>query len=186
MAERNHQWDEKKICPCIVCGQPVEVTKFMAPAKVRCEAHASMRTETARTNNGSAGIIGPIILNEAMVAMQIEMAEEVESWNGDIASCPKDPMHDVAIKSVVGDKELGYVVTHQCQVCHTIISYSTQHKRELLPQGIKTLARNSGSGVEWRRSRLGYVPSLDCEDEELLGIILGRREPVRQEDEPNG
>jgi hypothetical protein len=64
------------------------------------------------------------------------------------------------------------VVTHQCRDCYTIICYSTQHHRELLPQGVREQARETTS-VQWRESRLGTYPERD-----LRGILLGK--------EPNG
>ena len=156
---------EKKTCQCIVCGADVEVTKFATPSKVRCDAHKDVRVATAHMAN-SLENHEPIQLEEVEADLMSEMAEEVRNWGGDLAFCPQDADHTVTIKSVVRGPH-GVVVTHQCRDCLTIISYSTQHHRELLCQGIRELARDT-AGVTWLESRLGIYPGSD-----VRGIITG-------------
>lgn len=156
-----------KKCPCVICGAEVEVTKFMAPAKVRCSIHQDVRvataTQIARNNDE------PIFLDEMAKESMVELAQMARKLKLDFAMCPQDPDHDVAIKSLVEDPN-GAIVTWQCRECLTVICYSTQHRRELLPQGVKELARES-AGVQWRESRLGTYP-----DRDLRGILLGETE----------
>lgn len=116
---------ETKKCPCIICGTLVEVTKFATPAKVKCDACKGSIKEVARKN---AAALPEVILHD--------MVDAFLALHLDFPACPKNPNHDIELKSVV-DGQHGAIATFQCLECNIVISISTQHRRQLLQQGAR-------------------------------------------------
>lgn len=117
-----------KICNCIQCGKPTEVSKFMSANKVLCDAckgtavssdkYPAMKLDRSKFNSVQLAPIEEYEMNEGVIANP-RMRQVV---------CPSCGHSYMKPLMVVDWSQFGLVVHYQCQECYTSATVSEQSR----------------------------------------------------------
>lgn len=137
-----------KVCPCVDCGENVEVSKFMSALKVKCEKCKTGEKPVEVVAEKESNTPPPV------KAAEVKKEESAPIGSGRIDGkpnralmnlcCPFHPHERMHIVGVIKSERWGDIVDFQCRVrgCWCKVSVSQQNQR-IGP--VKT----SGDGLGW-------------------------------------
>jgi len=148
-----------KLLPCVECRRACVVTTFMAPVKVKCKA---CKTD-GDTSRGSQAVVQP---GRTPPELAANLTDCLLNKSFAHAICPLDAEHTMELKDVshsqyygprhlLGykdgmpqyEQQIGETVMWQCLDCCTVVSFSTQHPRQMRRQNEPRQSIRTGPGV---------------------------------------